>query len=324
VNSNTLDPAERGRRKWVGHGLSNSVVYGGLLHGAVRLPLALLRAISFAGNSLAVVLLRKTVADIAANYREALGVSPKESRRLARQLFFEYGRTTVDLWRMRASAAELAPRLTTLDHDAEFLRGARDGGRGLLLASAHVGNWEMGAAAASALGVRVVVLGQPELDPAVHEMRLKVRKRLGVESIEIGATVATALRVRSAIESGAIVALAADRTYEEDRILVPYFGRATPFLRSPALLARFCGCAVLPAFFLRNRDGTYRGLFFEPVRPDPSLAAEEDARRIMTAVARATETAVRQEPAQWFNFFRFWESGPPPSPTGGATSSPRA
>src|SRR5712692_759284 len=57
--------APRGRRKWVSHGLSNRVVYGGLHYGARWLPLSVLNGISLVGNSLAVTLLRETLEGIA-------------------------------------------------------------------------------------------------------------------------------------------------------------------------------------------------------------------------------------------------------------------
>jgi KDO2-lipid IV(A) lauroyltransferase len=213
---------------------------------------------------------------------------------------------------MRSEA--FTPRITTLEQDARVLAGARRDGRGFLLVTGHVGNWEMGAVTLKAHRLTAAVVGQPELDPNVQEMRLKLRARLGVESIDIGSSMATAFRVRAAVDRGRAVALLVDRAYPEDRAFVPFFGRPTPFLRSPALLARFCSCPVLPGFFLRSPDGTYFNIWGEPLWPDSSLSPEEDAVRIMSRVAADLETVVRQHPTQWFNFYRFWNgSGPLPS-----------
>jgi len=303
---NPLPSSRRARHKWVDHGLSNSFVYGALLHGGTRLPLSLLRAISAVGNAIAVRALRKTVSDMASNFEAALAVPPARARSIARSMFFQYGRTTVDLWRLRSGNADLAPRLTTLAHDGPFLHALRERGRGFLIASAHVGNWEMGAAALRAIGIPAAVLGQPELDPSVHAMRIRIRERLGVESIEIGSTIATALRVREAVDAGRAVAFAVDRAYAEDSVIVPFFGRPTPFLRSPALLARFCHVPLLPSFYLRNEEGTYRGVLGAPVFSDPERSTEADAFRMISAVARSVEDVVREDPTQWFNFYRYW------------------
>ena len=297
-------PGRRARQKWVSHGLSNRVVYGGLHYGARWLPLPVLNGINLFGNSLAVTFMRQTQDGIRENFRLALDASREEAARLTRRLFFEYGRATIDVWRMRSEA--FTPRITTLAQDARVLAGSRVGGRGFLLVTGHVGNWEMGAVTLKAHGLTAAVVGQPELDPNVQEMRLKLRARLGVESIDIGSTMATAFKVRAAVDRGRAVALLVDRAYPEDRVFVPFFGRPTPFLRSPALLARFCGCPVLPGFFLREADGSYFNVWGEPLQADPSLSPEEDAVRIMSRVASDLESVVRSHPAQWFNFYRVW------------------
>ena len=296
--------AHRARRKWVSHGLSNRIVYGGLHYGARWLPLPILKAISTVGNSIAIAVLPRTRGGMADNFRRALEVPGREAARLARRVFFEYGRATIDVWRLRSEA--FTPRITTFDEDALVLASSRRAGHGFLLVTGHVGNWEMGAVTLRRHGLIPAVVGQPELDKTVQEMRLELRNRLGVESIDIGTSMATAFKVRSAVDNGRAVALLVDRAYPEDQVLVPFFGRPTPFLRSPALLARFCGCDVLPGFFLRNPDGSYRNVWGKAVAADPALSPEEDAFRILSRVAADLEAVVRENPMQWFNFYRYW------------------
>ncbi len=159
------------------------------------------------------------------------------------------------------------------------------------------------------------VVGQRELDPNVQEMRRELRERLGVESIDIGTR---PWRRRSgcarAVDGGRAVALLVDRAYPEDEVIVPFFGRPTPFLRSPALLARFCGCEILPGFFLRDTDGSYFNVWGEPLAADPALSPDEDAARIMTRVAADLERVIRRYPTQWFNFYGFWGTPSPANP----------
>jgi lauroyl/myristoyl acyltransferase len=304
--ANTPEPAPRARKKWVSHGLSNAIVYGGLHYGARWLPMAVLNAINLVGNSVAIALLRETQAGIRENFRLAMEVSPSQAARLTRRLFFEYGRHTIDVWKLRSEA--FVPRITTLAGDAETLARSRRAGRGFLLVTGHVGNWEMGAVTLRGHGLTPAVVGQPELDPNVQQMRLQLRTRLGVESIDIGSSMATAFRVRAAVDRGRAVALLVDRAYPEDQVIVPFFGRPTPFLRSPALLARFCDCDVLPGFFLRAPDGSYGNVWGAPIQADPRLSPEEDAVRIMSRVAADLEGVIRTHPTQWFNFYRFWAS----------------
>jgi lauroyl/myristoyl acyltransferase len=168
----------------------------------------------------------------------------------------------------------------------------------------------MGAATLNLHGLVPAVVGQAELDPEVQAMRLAQRERLGVESIDIGTSMATAFRVRAAVDRGRAAALLVDRAYPEDRVVVPFFGRPTPFLRSPALLARFAACPILPGFFLRRADGAYFNVWGDLLDADAALSPEEDAVRLLSRVAADLETVIRAHPTQWFNFFRFW--GDPP------------
>jgi len=298
-------PGPRGRKKWVRHGLSNRIVYGGLHYGARWLPMGVLNTVNVVGNGLAVTLLTGTRADLRDNFKVALGVPDGRAAELARGQFFEYGRHVIDVWRLRSEA--FTPRITSFDEDARVLAGCRRNGRGFLLVTGHVGNWEMGAVTLRRHGLVPAVVGQPELDTDVREMRRSLRDRLGVESIDIGSSMATAFRVRAAVDAGRAVALLVDRAYPEDRVVVPFFGRPTPFLRSPTLLARFCGCPILPGFFLRSADGSYYNVWGDPVDADPSLSPDEDAVRIMSRVASDLERVVRRHPKQWFNFYRFWQ-----------------
>ena len=304
--SETPAAPARARKKWVSHGLSNAIVYGGLHYGARWLPLPVLHGISLFGNSLAIALMKKTLGGLEDNFRRGLGVSPREARRLARRVFFEYGKATIDVWRMRSEA--FAPEISTFASDAALLARMRAGGKGFLLVTGHIGNWEMGAVTLRSHGLTPAVVGQPELDPHVHAMRNQLRERLGVESIDIGSSMATAFQVRAAIDKGRAVALLVDRAYPEDRVIVSYLGRPTPFLRSPALLARFCGCDLVSGFFLRNPDGSYRNVWGNPIRADPSLSPDEDAHRVMTQVAEELGEVVRGNPTQWYNFYRFWDA----------------
>src|SRR5262249_26421489 len=289
-------PAPRARHSRVSHGLSNRIVYGGLQYGARWLPRPVLEGINLFGNSLAVTFMRRTQDGIRENFRLALDASRDDAARLTRRLFFEYGRAVIDTWRMRSEA--FTPRITTLEEDARRLAEGGRNGRGFLLVTGHVGNWEMGAVTLNVHGLTAAVVGQPELDPNVQEMRLKLRTRLGVESIDIGSSMATAFKVRASVDAGRAVALLVDRAYPEDSALLPSCGRAPPFLRPPPLLARFCGCPLLPGSSLRAPAGSHFKVWAPPLSAAPPPPPDEAARRIMTRVAADLAGVIREHPTQ--------------------------
>lgn len=302
----TRRPAARGRDQWVRHFLNRRRIYQGLAGGCARFPLPLLHAISLVVNTIAIAAMRRTVRAVRQNMRLAIGADEATTRRLARAVFHGFGHMMIDLFRVRARGPGMVPPLLPHDHDDRVLRRLPDPDRGCLLVTGHIGNWELGGIYLVQHGFRLAEVGQPEIDPAVHVLRSEIRSRSGIEWIEIGSSMTTALRVREAIERGVHVALLTDRAYPEDRVLVDFFGRPTPFLRSPANLARFCRCPIVPAYLLSNHDHTYRSWFGEPLVVDPRADPEAEDRRVMGAVAQVIERGVREDPGQWYNFYDYW------------------
>ena len=295
----------RGRELWADHFLNRRRIYRGLANGCAHLPLPLLHAISLVCNAIAIALMRKTVRGLRRNMR-AVGLQGAAARRAARAVFHGFGHMMIDIFRVRARGPGMVPPLAAHDRDDSVLRRLPEPGRGCLLVTGHLGNWELGGIYLVQHGFQLAEVGQPELDPDVHVLRSEIRSRSGIEWIEIGSTMATAFRVRQAIERGVHVALLADRAYPDDRIVVDFFGRPTPFLRSPVRLARFCGCPIVPGYLLSNHDDTYRSFFGDPLFVDPAADPEAEDRRIMGEVARVIERGIREDPGQWYNFFDYW------------------
>ncbi len=295
----------RGRGQWVRHLMNTATIYRGLAAGCARFPLPVLHAISRVGNTLAIAAMRRTVRGLRQNLR-VMGHDERSARRLARAAFHSFGYMMIDLFRVRARGLAMVPPLLPHERDDGVLRLLPDSDRGCLLLTGHLGSWELGGAYLVEHGFRVAELGQPELDPEIDALRVSLRRRAGVEWIEIGTHLATALQVRSTIERGVHVALVCDRAYPEDCVVVDFFGRPTPFLRSPARLARLCGCAIVPGYLLRNADGSYRSWFGEPLTIDREAEPEAEDRRVMGAVARVIEQGIREDPSQWYNFYDYW------------------
>lgn len=299
----------RGRSHWVRHLFNSRPVFQGLAAGCARLPLPMLHAMSTVGNTIAIATMPKTRAGLARNFENALGTSPRRSRALARRVFYEYGLTTIDLFRTRVGGPDRIPPIGAHERDDRVLRPFAESGKGGILVTGHCGNWELGAIFLACHGFSVAAMGQPEPDPEIQELRAEIRDRFGIGWIEIGSSTSTAFRVREAVDRGTFVGLVADRSYPNDAVTVELFGRPTPFLRSPSRLARLCDCPLLPCYLFRNRDGSYRSHFADPVEIDRSLPEDEGDRRAMAAVARVLERALREEPTQWYNFFDYWSEG---------------
>lgn len=182
----------------------------------------------------------------------------------------------------------------------EHLDAAGAGGRGMVLLTAHLGNWELaGRLIVPRLGRTTHVVLSTEQDGALEDylradsptLRF-VTRRHATSTLGLLA----ALRRREA------VAMQADRpTGGRGDCLVPFFGAPAAFPLGPFVLARAAGAPVVPAFCVMTEDARYR-ITIEPaiwVKPGGEAAA-------LATMVGALERAVRASPTQWFNFFDVW------------------
>src|SRR6478672_2754003 len=101
-----------------------------------------------------------------------------------------------------------------------------------------------------------------------------MRDSLGIETLEIGQMLDTALRIRRVLSANGIVAMLLDRHIGRDRVEVEFFGRSTPFLRSPAMIGYLSGAPLLPAFMVRQPDRRFVGSFGDAISVDASAPTE--------------------------------------------------
>jgi KDO2-lipid IV(A) lauroyltransferase len=154
------------------------------------------------------------------------------------------------------------------------------------------------------------VVGRPEPSETVRRIRREMRDGLGIDTIEIGQMLETALQIRRLLAQNHLVAMLLDRHLGRDRVDVTFFGRPTPFLRSPAMIAQMSGAPLLPAFVVRRADGRFDGWFGEPVYVDRARATDDAIQSATQAFAQQLETQIRLHPHLWYQFYRYWDAAP--------------
>jgi len=157
-------------------------------------------------------------------------------------------------------------------------------------------------------GYPVTVVGKPETSPVVGEFRRRMRDSLGIETLEIGRMLETALQIRRALAANGIVAMLLDRHLGRDRIDVKFFGRLTGFLRSPAMIGYLSGAPLLPAFLIRQADGRFVGSFGDTIFVDTSKPTEDSVRSATQAFADQLELQIRANPHLWYQFYPYWRT----------------
>lgn len=296
----------------------------GLAYGAVfgtLFPLFHLAARSFArrerGHEIAdqvagafLALRPKYLEAIQANTAQVLGLRPghPEVERTARDMVRQHARAWVDFfWFGQRPVAEALAQFSVLEGEAH-LDAALAAGRGVILLTAHAGNYELGGLLLRARDLRVHTVYKPDRFQAVERLREQMRAQGGVVGLPVDGVGFSTLPLVKLLREGALVGMQGDRDFSLNGLPVPFFGREVPFPRGPWELAAMTGAPIVTSFFFVDGDRRFRARFGEPIwirGGRGERMAEIEAG--MRAYAADLETLVRRHPSQWYCFYPFWD-----------------
>lgn len=239
------------------------------------------------------------------------GLAEPEVKRIARESYEHLGRTTIETALLPACSREEVLELVDYIEGWDVLERARAAGRGLMIVSGHLGNWELGGAYVAARGVALEAVARRMQNPLFDRYLTQTRARIGMSVIHDADAVR---RVPRAMKEGHAVAFLIDQgAVGLASTWVPFFGRHAKTPRGPAVFALRLRTPLLFATAVRNSSGRF-SLHFEelPVRRTDDLEADVDA--IVAAYTSALERAVRRHPEQYFWHHRRWKHQRPGTP----------
>jgi KDO2-lipid IV(A) lauroyltransferase len=203
-------------------------------------------------------------------------------------------RMTADNWR----------DFVTLRLSPEAERLLADPQRGLLVASAHLGNWEVAAKAVSMLKPMLVVyrpFNNPELDRVVHAGRTNDRLHL------VSRNDRSPMRFLNALTQGEMVALMIDQHVYDGRVRVDFLGRPAWTTKSVAMMHFTTRAPLIVAVAVRTGPLKFEVHAVGPITAPRTGDRDRDALEFTQALTREVEHFVRQYPGQYMWGHRRWK-----------------
>ncbi|MBI4539836.1 MAG: lysophospholipid acyltransferase family protein [Gemmatimonadetes bacterium] len=253
-------------------------------------------------------------AEVERHLRAAFPERPVAWRRqVARDCYRHLGREGVTVLRLTGIGAEVLARAPIAGF--ESLERALRAGRGALVVTGHLGNWEIGAAALAAHGVPLDVVARRQANPLFDRALRQARERVGVRVIDQREAPREVLR---SLRSGRAVALLGDQDARRAGIFVDFLGMLASTARGPALFALRTGAPIFVGLAVRAAGPGLRYDFrlMEIVAQRTGVLAE-DVRRLTAEHVRALERVVREVPGQYFWQHRRWKTRPAQEPRSG-------
>lgn len=223
-------------------------------------------------------------------------------REPAKEIFVNFARYLVDFFRFsRLNENYIAQNVSIVGRD--ILDAALKEGKGAILFSAHLGNYELGGGVVSLLGYPFNVVALDHKSRLVNEFFIKQRERLNVKVIPLGAALK---RCYSSLKKGEILGILGDRDFLNNGIRVKFFGKDCLIPKGAAILSMRTQAVIIPTFFVRLPNDTFELIFEKPVSCSTTDNFEDDVRRITEKLVRILEEKIRKYPYQWYMFRNLW------------------
>ncbi len=208
----------------------------------------------------------------------------------------------------QATPSQLLDMLVESESSGAKIDQCLAAGKGLIVWTAHVGNWEFASRLLAIYG-RVNVARVVEDKPAEIALRnLMASER--IKTVDLKAGIPATIELLQALRRNEIVAMQGDRVYQRRTFEVPFFSRPTSFPAGPFMLSQVSGAPVLPAFVIRRGWLRYQAIMGDPIlaRPSAGTRGEDDAGLYEAAsqAVRFLEKTLTNHYDQWMNYFDFW------------------
>jgi KDO2-lipid IV(A) lauroyltransferase len=227
-----------------------------------------------------------------------------QRRETIRAMFRHLGMSVLELTWLPNLTVATRDELTVIEGHEELF-AAIDAGRGVIIFTAHCGNWEWLAIATGLFGRPTSVLQRERDQPEMNRYITNIRAGAGVHSIDRGSP-SSARDMMQILRRGGILAFLVDQNLRTESVQIPFFGHLVPTPIGPAKLATRAEALLVPAFTERLPDGRHRIVFGKP----------EQCRRVDDPVAltarftELVEAQVRRVPEQWVWMHDRWKIRP--------------
>jgi KDO2-lipid IV(A) lauroyltransferase len=177
------------------------------------------------------------------------------------------------------------------------LTRAVNNGKGVIIATAHLGNFEFGARVIAAQGIEMMILIEAfDSGPFLRKLAV-LRRGKGVRIFPVG--IGGLKEAIQTLRGGGTVTIVCDRDLQGNGIKTPFFGKETSFPVGVVDLALRTGAVIVPIFSLRGSKNTTSIFIEPPLKLSDIENRDQDLRADLEGLIAILEKYIRKYPEQW-------------------------
>ncbi len=230
--------------------------------------------------------------------------SEAERERTVRAMFRHFGMSLFELTWLPNMNERLREKTTIVEGIDEILK-VLDSRNGVVMFTAHCGNWEWLSYIMGTYGRPVSVLHRERDQPDMNRYIIELRGRAGVRTIGRGSTSSAREMIRT-IREGGMLAFVIDQNIRTESVQIPFFGRPAPTPIGPVKFAIRTEAFYSISYIHRLPDGRHHAVFLPPVQ----CSKDDDPIALATYITEQYEQQIRRHPEQWVWMHERWKERP--------------
>jgi len=229
--------------------------------------------------------------------------SAKEIRELSRRIFMNFGITLVEMLQCTFMSHEEVLKALRVEGEENFNKAFKSN-RGIVIVSAHMGNWEVGLHITNYYGKPMLGVAAKTRYGWADILLSRSRNRLGNTIIDKKGALP---KITEGLRRGEVIGMLIDQSRRKHGVEVTFFGRKATASPAAALLALRCNSLVLPAFCVRRSDGQLTIQVKTPFELTRTGDLRSDIQSNTQRMIDVVEEMVRTYPDQWFWLLKPWK-----------------
>ncbi len=235
---------------------------------------------------------------------KVLDIPNKEALSIVRRAYKNFGKSTAEFIRLPVMASKLDQIVTV--YGEENLRESYEMGKGVLIVTAHLGNWEYAGAWCAQNGYPMNGLGTDQRDERITNLIMELRNAGGMKALGKASDLKAMIK---ALQAGEIIAVPVDQDAKKAGIVSLFLGYPASTPIGMAKLADKLGCAVVPAYCVRWLGTEKLELHFHPaLMGRDGKPYGKDLQESIDDCNLLISGWIRKYPDQWMWMYPRWES----------------
>ncbi|MFW6294570.1 MAG: lysophospholipid acyltransferase family protein [Halanaerobium sp.] len=238
-----------------------------------------------------------------ANIQKALGVSKEEAEKLTREVYKNLGLNFAEfLLEEELNEDDIDQMVEFIDID--YLDQALKKGNGVILYTAHFGNWELLGAVLALKGYKINSIAREQNNLLFDKKINKIRRDIGIGIIPRGLAVRQAFK---ALKNNEIVAILGDQDARSKGWKLNFFDRPASTFPGAVQFAERTGAEIVPAFFSRKGWLKHQLKCYSP-RKIEAGKTEQELKEELQSLVNLSEAEIKKSPADWMWLHKRWKT----------------